>query len=357
MGQRSDAPSTLTPDSEVGATAVALPPELARLPGLMGVESLRAFRADRHSLACLTACRVSAAGDLTELPRVGLLDSVLPGGTALLQQLDPNPLKAPLVLRNSPRRWVVAWAESAQRAVLLAVHAGEGQDLQADRHGELLRVLASAALRVAEDRQAAAGEANAPAWPLVDRRARGRPSLLTWVGLGGAVLALLLAAWLALVSLPDAERQAQAQQQAVKQGRELAERTLSRSLSNAVLTGDYGEVQAMLSFYASLGYFESAAVLNARGKVVAMVGAPGSLQMGAEPGPAATGLFDSVNLGSGDTRSQLLRPAAPAVEPAANTIHLARLLAGLASLAAAAALVVLGRPVLKRRPPPDQRTV
>ena len=176
--------------------------------------------------------------------------------------------------------------------------------------------------------------------------------MATWAGLAGAAAALLVSLWLSLWALPAAEDQVRVQELAASKGREQAERTLTSSLTNAVVTGDYGEVQNMLSYYESLGYVQAAAVLNSRGKVVAMVGAPGSLQMGAEPGTAAVGQFDSVSLGQGDNRGQLLRPAAAPVQPAAITIHLARFLAAAAALGSALALGVLARPLWQARRKP-----
>ena len=48
----------------------------------------------------------------------------------------------------------------------------------------------------------------------------------------------------------------------------LADKTLVRGVGTAMSTGDYGDVQTVLSSYSSLGYFEGAAVVNVRQRVV-----------------------------------------------------------------------------------------
>jgi hypothetical protein len=58
--------------------------------------------------------------------------------------------------------------------------------------------------------------------------------------------------------------------------------TLAQGLGAALAAGDYGEVQDVLSNFAALGYFENAAVTNARQRIVALAGTVSDLHIGGE---------------------------------------------------------------------------
>ena len=58
-----------------------------------------------------------------------------------------------------------------------------------------------------------------------------------------------------------------------------------RDLSLAMASGDYGDVQTVLSSFASMGYFESALVSNSRNRVVAQAGSDTGIRIGDETPP------------------------------------------------------------------------
>jgi hypothetical protein len=100
------------------------------------------------------------------------------------------------------------------------------------------------------------------------------------LAVGGA----LVAAWLVLAPLPIASELLGAQQVEIERLNKAADGALVHGLSVAMATGDYGEVQTELSQFHALGYFGAAAVVNERGRVVALDGPLPGVRIG-EPLP------------------------------------------------------------------------
>ena len=59
-----------------------------------------------------------------------------------------------------------------------------------------------------------------------------------------------------------------------------ADATMTQMVGKALAEGDYGEVQAELASFAALKYFESALVVNKRGRVIAATGPIHGIRMG-----------------------------------------------------------------------------
>jgi hypothetical protein len=88
------------------------------------------------------------------------------------------------------------------------------------------------------------------------------------LGLAGAVC---LAAALQIQSTREAE---------ARRLRLLTDATMTQQLLRVLAAGDYGEVQANLETFESLGYFKGAVVVDARRRAVAQTGAVPALRIG-----------------------------------------------------------------------------
>jgi len=121
------------------------------------------------------------------------------------------------------------------------------------------------------------------AWPpLTPPETRRRSPLVSALGLALAILCTLLSLWVAAMAVPEtvASYQADAQRR-----RTMSDQTMIRDLSLAMASGDYGDVQTVLSSFASMGYFESALVSNSRNRVVAQAGSDTGIRIGDETPP------------------------------------------------------------------------
>ena len=131
----------------------------------------------------------------------------------------------------------------------------------------------------------------------------------------------------------------------------LSDKTLVRGVGMAMSTGDYGDVQTALSSFSSLGYFDGAAVVNVRQRVVALSGRTDQLRIG-DPVPEDTlrnAQAIELLLGAERLGRLLIVPAPPTLQPAQLPVWLPPL----AWATAATALAALGTALLalrRRRP-------
>jgi hypothetical protein len=132
----------------------------------------------------------------------------------------------------------------------------------------------------------------------------------------------------------------------------LADKTLVRGIGTAMSTGDYGDVQTVLSSYSSLGYFDGAAVVNVRQRVVALSGRTDQLRIG-DPVPDETQRHAQaidLTLGADRLGQLLIVPAPPTLQPMSMPTWL-QPMAWAAALLAMAALVCAMLTMRKPRPP------
>jgi hypothetical protein len=181
----------------------------------------------------------------------------------------------------SPTRWVFFWRHDAESAVLAQVRLREARSAREPLDGAGIRVMAEHWL----GQVPAPLQPGSPAvWNRIDRRAR--PPVPFTLKLALAALAVLAAAclWLALGLAPQAQRQHTDMQRERAHFAELSDKSLASNLGATLGHGDYGEVQDVLARHASLGLFDAAVVVNARGQVVAHAGPAPAPAMG-EPLP------------------------------------------------------------------------
>ena len=146
-----------------------------------------------------------------------------------------------------------------------------------------------------------------------------------------------MALWLAAAAVPELRRSSAVREAAVLRLQSLADKSLVRGIGTAMATGDYGDVQTALSGYSSLGYFDGAAVVNVRQRVVALSGRTDQLRIGDPVAVEVQRTSQSIDLTLGSERlGQLL------IVPAPATLQPGGLPAWLSSLAWAAALSAAG---------------
>jgi hypothetical protein len=271
------APSSLLPDQDrLGhSLSPALRQDMARMFRQLGVQQLRASVADTTSMASQVAWSLSDMGQLSVPASERNLDSVFPGASATIAGLGHEVTENTQVQKLSPRLWGYAWRVDAQHAIVAEVQYRERRDSVSETDMALVRLVCSAVIRAAQPAGGppALGPAHALVWPAVERRAFVASPRATWTTLMLSLLALVACFWLATVGVPKAQRALLTQQEQLDRARKASDATLVSGLSQAWGTGDYGDVQTALNSFASLGYFDSAVVTNANGKVVASAGA------------------------------------------------------------------------------------
>ena len=265
-----------------------------------------------------------------------------------------------MVQRLSPRRWVFAWRIDERRVVMAMAHFLDGRIELEPTDSAMVRLVCDAGIHAGSGQGSAAAAATSDlasepvglVWPKVERRRQVVPKWMSWPALALCVGSALLAAWLAVVSVPQARTEVQARQADIERLQSMADGTVTRSVASALATGDYGEVQTALSGFAQLGYFDHAVVLNASARVVAQVGQVPGARIGDALGPEALGQAQSVDLVLGSESSGkllILRP--PARLEHSLALPTMQLLAGaaLAASALAAGLIAARKPERRRR--------
>lgn len=348
-GESSDA--SPLPSTQFGETALpadlplpsTLPQDIARSFHQLGVAAFRASIVDIDSLAFQAAWTISEHGEVADSPVDPPLDQSFPAATAAISLLAEAPDDQTLVHRLSPRRWGLAWRLDDQRVVLAEVRFHERRDAVSEADKALLRLVCGTAMQPQGGGSLDATPPDGLVWPRPGTSAQAPTPGLAWLGLGLMVIGALLATWLAVAIVPELRRNAAARETQYTQLRALLDKTLVRGVATALATGDYGDVQTALGSFAALGYFDSAAVLNPRQRVVALSGATDPLRIGDEVPPQVRGSAQVIELVLGAERlGQLLILPAPAA-PAAGGLprHLEPLLGGAALAAVAGALVSL----------------
>jgi hypothetical protein len=270
------AASSLLPDQDrLGhSLSPALRQDMARMFRQLGVQQLRASVADTTSMASQVTWSLSDVGQLSVPVTERNLDSVFPGASATIAGLGAVASDATTVQKLSPRLWGYAWRVDAHNAIVAEVQYRERRDSVSETDTALVRLVCSAVIRAGQPAGGppAVGPAHALVWPAVERRADVASPRATWTVLTLSLLAAFISAWLALFAVPKSRQAAAAQQEQIERVRKATDATLVAGLSQALSTGDYGDVQTALSAYLNLGYFDSALVANANGKVVALAG-------------------------------------------------------------------------------------
>ncbi len=349
---------SLSPDSLHGPN-VPLTPSLSHDVALMfdrlGVLSLRASMADLESIALQSMWSITEQGEASADLSDHRPDSVFPGASAMITQLKQLPIEHTAVKKLSPRLWAFAWRIDDRHGVVASARYRDARDAQSDADTAFMRLVCDYGVHAALS--GAPGAAEHPSqlvWPAVDRRRRGPAPLALWCGLLLAVASALLAAWVCVAAIPQIHDGTTALQAQAERLRVMAKATMTNRLSEALATGDYGDVQTTLSSFASLGYFQGAVVTNARQRVVSTAGAVGEIRIGDNVPLTLTRSAHVVDLAQGTVRyGQLLTLGAPETNEQGISFiatRVAVVLAGLSAAAAAALLVVRLRKHAGRRP-------
>lgn len=331
--------------------------DMARTLSALGVASLRTTVIDLDSMLHQVGWGYHQGHDAPDSGFDQPLDTAFPGASAAISRVEASDSDDTVVQRLSPRRWVFAWRVDDSRMVMATVHYHHGHLALEPRDIATIRLVADAGLHA--DQNAALAPAPVPrrtevAWPQVERRRRVVPRWISWPAAVLACLAALLGGWMTAVTVPQARQDAVVRQADLDRLRAMADSTVSRSIATAMASGDYGEVQAALSSFAALGYFEQAVVTNARQRVVASVGDMSGVRIGDAPPAELVQQAQVSDLMQGSEANGRLLVQRPASFAAAQNrvLHL-QWLAGLAMLSAgaAAALVVARVPNRQRGTP------
>jgi hypothetical protein len=323
--------------------AATLAQDVARVLRQTGVGLMRASVVDIDSLVSQVAWTLTERGQISTSAAEGPLDRSFTAATTAIDQLADAPDDETLLHRLSPRRWGIAWKLDDAHVVLAEAQFYDRRDIVSDADRSLLRLICSAAMR---------GTSGADTAEAVDVGARLMPPAVAPDEASGkaplrrlsqalVVLSALLAAWLALATVPELRRGVAERETQVARLRTLADKTLSHGVAGALAGGDYGEVQTTLSSFAALGYFDGAAVLNPRHRVVALAGRSDPLRIGDVPPAEAQRNAQVIELAQGaQPLGQLLVLSAPATSPLPGLPATLMPVAAAALLAAAAAAVV-----------------
>ena len=185
-------------------------------------------------------------------------------------------------------------------------------------------------------------------------KSRSTDKARSWSAL--AVLALLsmlgcaaAAAWMHWDVAPRVVQAGNVLRAEIMRTQSVADALVSNGIAHGLAGGDYGEVQETLAQHQSAGYLTRAAVINASGKIVAVVGSLEGLQIGeaAPSGLLAAGRPINLSLGSQSLGQLLILAAPPATADSLNKevagLRVASILVAALAVLSAGAVVWLRR--------------
>lgn len=339
-------PENTAPSSSSADTTAPLAPLLSRDVVLMfdrlGVQSLRASVVHLESATHQSQWSIIDQGEASPDPADRRPGVAFPGAAAMITQLILLPIEQTVVKKLSPRLWAFAWRIDDARGAIASVRYRDPREVHTDADTAFMRLTCDYGIH-----DALIGSPHATTdmlvWPAVDRRRRVN-SPASWFTLLLMAASALLALWLSLAVVPGIRDDAAALREQAQRLHAMADATMMSKLSAMLATGDYGDVQTLLSSFESLGYFEGAVVTNTRQRVIASAGALTGLRIGDELPQTVASSASAVELAQGSQRyGQLLtvgRTPMNATDGGLLAIRIGVALAGL-SAAVAAALLVL----------------
>lgn len=313
------------------AASSGLAPLLARDMALMfgqiGVVSLRASVVDMESMAFQPAWSITERGEIGEDPLNRGLDSAFPAAMATIAQMGVASPEHTVVRKLSPRHWAFAWRIDDRHVAVAEARYRDQRDMQTEADTALVRLVCDNGIH-ANQSDAADGSGRASAmpagtldgrplmmWPEIDRRRADRAAAVSPLAVFVVVLSALLALWMVAVAIPWARSDASALQTELTRLHDMGNGAMLHNLAATLATGDYGEVQASLSSFATLGYFQGAVVTNARQRIVSVAGTVSDVRIGDAVSPTLARSARVLDLSIGSERyGQLLTlgAAAPA---------------------------------------------
>ena len=269
-----------------------------------------------------------------------------PSFPIIVRQLSHKPVGQVFVKQLDPLRSLYVWRIESNVAVFAEARYVDTNRVPADGDAALVHELCTAAYSVGESGPWGAGDASGRL-PKRDgsRSWRGHPRWVSMVGKVCAVLMLCCAAvsaWLVTKAVPDARELVVRSHQEALRLRTQVDAGITRSISAALMKGDYGEVQEILSPYAEIGYVAKAAVANARQRTVAVAGAWPQLKIGAPVSEEAVGSAKSLQLtlGSENLGRLFIVAPPPPVSPETVQAELNRVTVGAAVMLGLALICV-----------------
>ena len=346
-------------NSEGGrAQASGLAPLLARdmalMFGQLGVASVRASVVDMESMAFQSAWSVTEKGEVGEDFLGKGLDSTFPAAMATIAQMGVAPPEQTVVRKLNPRHWAFAWRIDERLVAVAEARYRDQRDMMSPTDTALVRLICDTGIRARQSEGDRAKARPLPAsaarehphlqWPEVDRRAAPQVALTTRIGVLLMALSALLALWLTVVAAPQARDEALALRAEVQRLQGMGSKSMVSTLAASLATGDYGELQAALANFATLGYFQSAVITNARQRVVAMVGTVPDTRIGDGVPPAVARSAEAHDLALGGERfGQLLLQGdalASTVVASSRSVSILSALSGACALAGVLLLVL-----------------
>jgi hypothetical protein len=312
----------------------------------MGVDSCRATMFDLHSLQPLTGRWMRDTGNRCGVPEATELDAAFQGVETIVAQWaeEARSVERPLLAQMlSPRRWVYLWRVDGHTGLLAQVHFLNSRSSSHEFDTSGVQLLCEHWLSgERQARRQAMESATALPWNRVERRNGRAGAPVPWALLACGLAALLVAAWLVLGAAGTAADLQAAHQREQARLTGVADGMAVRSLSHALSGGDYGEVQEVLSMKAASGHFADAAVTNARGLVVAVVGSPAGMRIGTAVPADALSASRVLPLSSGSNRiGDLLVARPPAAAASSPDLATGLRIAGIALILALTGLAAL----------------
>jgi hypothetical protein len=334
-----------------GDTGEPLAPLLSRDVALMfdrlGVQSLRVSVVHLESATHQSQWSIIDQGEASTDPADRRPGVAFPGAAAMIAQLGRMPIAHTEVKKLSPRLWAFAWRIDDARGAIASVRYREPHELHSEADTAFMRLTCDYGIH-----DALIGTPHATTdtlvWPAVERRRGVNNSRATWISLLLVAASALLALWLSLAVVPGIRDDAAALREQAARLHAMADATMRSKLSAVLATGDYGDVQTLLSSFESLGYFQGAAVTNVRQRVIAAAGSIADLRIGDElPQTVANGA-SAVDLAQGSQRyGQLLTVGRAPINAPDGGLLAIRIGVALAGLSAAIAAVLLVLRLLK----------
>ena len=346
-------------DDATAGTGLAplLARDMALMFGQIGVVSLRASVVDMESMAFQPAWTITERGEIGEDPLNRGLDSAFPAAMATIAQMGVSSPEHTVVRKLSPRHWAFAWRIDEQHVAVAEARYRDQRDMQTEADTALVRLICDNGIH-ANQAGAVDGSGRGSAmpagtldgrplmlWPAIDRRRAKQVAAVGPLSVFLVVLSALLALWMVAVALPWARSDSGALQTELARLHDRGNGAMLQNLAATLATGDYGEVQAALTSFAALGYFQGAVVTNARQRIVSVAGTVSDARIGDAVSPTLARSARVLDLSIGSERyGQLLTlGAAPPTEPTGG-LHMLLVSALLVSGSTAlAALLLLWR--------------
>jgi len=335
---------------------------MARLVRQLGVLSFRASIVELGAMALHVAWGISDQAEIGNTESVnGNVAGAFPGAAPIIAQLARTQSDETIEHRLSPRRWIYAWhvdgrSVDARYAVIAEVRYADPRTSGSPVDAALVRVVCDtgilAGVRALEPARGGPKTLEfadpTPPPPASQSRAAQRDARLLLLLTAASTL---LGVWLMAYGVPRAHQSMAAERAVAVRLQSKIDGTLVQGLAAALATGDYGQVQEVLSNFATLGDLQNAAVTNLNNRIVALAGTVNDLHIGDEvPADfaASAKIFDLPVNGERLGRVQFHRTE---VERPLTGLVAMQLASGLAFGTAAAAAGVLAWRLLRRRRP------